>query len=127
VQDVNERGEKAFFKSEMDISTFQNVGHNLNGSPDTAYSKFGPNYELYDELNRFTGSLIYSIQRFIFFCHGPKKRGHGTIVLPLNTLLIVASHKHCSQKSVNLPVNLQEILVFDGLVEINDFANNEMR
>jgi len=39
-------GEKAFFfKSEMEISTFQDAGHNLNGAPDTTYSKFGPNYE----------------------------------------------------------------------------------
>jgi len=36
----------------------------------------------YDELNRFTESLTYSIRRFIiFFCHGPKG-GHGTMTLP---------------------------------------------
>jgi len=38
--------EKAFFfKSEMEISTFQDAGHNLNGVLDMAYSKFGSNYE----------------------------------------------------------------------------------
>jgi len=36
----------------------------------------------YDELNRFTGSLTYSIQRrFIFFCHSPKGV-HGTMPWP---------------------------------------------
>jgi len=40
--------EKAFFfKTEIEISTFQDVGHNLNGSPDMTYSKFSPNYELW--------------------------------------------------------------------------------
>jgi len=38
---------KHFFKSEMEISTFQDAGHNLIGAPDMAYSKFGPNYELW--------------------------------------------------------------------------------
>jgi len=37
----------------------------MNGAPDMAYSKLGPNMN-YDELNMFTGSLIYSIPRFIF-------------------------------------------------------------
>jgi len=35
-----------FFKSEMEISTFQDARHNLNVVPDMAYSKFVPNYEL---------------------------------------------------------------------------------
>jgi len=30
----------------MEISTFQDARYNLNGFPDMAYSKFGPNYEL---------------------------------------------------------------------------------
>jgi len=44
----------------MEISTIQDGGHNLNGASDMTYSKFGPNMN-YDELNRFTRSLIYSI------------------------------------------------------------------
>jgi len=31
----------------MEISTFQDAGHNLNGAPDMVYSKLGPNYELW--------------------------------------------------------------------------------
>jgi len=31
----------------MEISTFQDAGHNMNGTPDIACSKFGPNYELW--------------------------------------------------------------------------------
>jgi len=31
----------------MEISTFQDAGHNLNWAPDMAYCKFGPNYELW--------------------------------------------------------------------------------
>jgi len=40
----------------------------------------------YDELNRFTDSLTYSIRCFILLCHGPKEgpRHNG---LPLNTLV----------------------------------------
>jgi len=39
--------EKAFFfKTEMENSTFQDAGHNLNGTPDMTYSKFDPNYEV---------------------------------------------------------------------------------
>jgi len=30
----------------MEISTFQDAGHNLNGAPDMAYSKFDHNNEL---------------------------------------------------------------------------------
>jgi len=43
-------GEKAFlFKTEMEISTIQDGGNNLNWGSDMAYSKFGPNMN-YDEL-----------------------------------------------------------------------------
>jgi len=31
----------------LEISTFQDARHYLNGAPDIAYSKFGPNYELW--------------------------------------------------------------------------------
>jgi len=37
---------KHSFKTEKEISTFQDSGHNLNGDPDMAYNKFGPNYKL---------------------------------------------------------------------------------
>jgi len=69
VQNVNERGREQFFdfwkkktfliikanfsrrkafffKTEIELSTFQDAGHNLNGAPDMAYSKFDPDYEL---------------------------------------------------------------------------------
>jgi len=67
----------------MEISSFQDSEHNLNGTPDMAYSKFGP--KNYDELNRFTGSLTYSIWRFIFYVMA--QRGGGAWH-PLNTLLV---------------------------------------
>jgi len=31
----------------MEISSFQDSEHNMNGTPGMAYSKFGPNYELW--------------------------------------------------------------------------------
>jgi len=31
----------------MEIFTSQDAGHNLNGAPDMAYGKFGPNYKLW--------------------------------------------------------------------------------
>jgi len=31
----------------VEISTFQNAGHNLNGDPDVAYGKFTLNYDLW--------------------------------------------------------------------------------
>jgi len=31
----------------MEISIFQDAGHNLNGALGMEYSKFGPNYELW--------------------------------------------------------------------------------
>jgi len=53
-------GKKAFFcKTEMKISTFQDAGHNLNGAPNMAYS-ISALIMIYDELNRFTGTLTYS-------------------------------------------------------------------
>jgi len=36
----------------------------------------------YNKLIRFTGSLIYSIRRFIILCYGPGRRGHGTTAPP---------------------------------------------
>jgi len=38
--------EKAFFQIRSGDFTFQDAGHNLNGAPEIAYSKFDPNYEL---------------------------------------------------------------------------------
>jgi len=48
----------------MEISTFQDVGPNLNGALTwhTVNSALIMNY---DELNRFSGSLTYSICHFI--------------------------------------------------------------
>jgi len=55
-----------------------NAGHNLNEVPDMAYSKFGLNIN-YDELNRFIGSLTYSIRSFIFsaMAQKPKRPWHN--------------------------------------------------
>jgi len=54
---------------------FQDSEYNLNGASDMAYSTFGPNYEL----NRLTGSLTYSIGRFIFIVSARDKgSGAGT-------------------------------------------------
>jgi len=50
----------------MEISTFQDAGHNLNG-PLTWHTVNLSLIMNYDELNRFTGSLTYSIRRFIFY------------------------------------------------------------
>jgi len=67
-------GEKAFFKSEMEISTFQDAGHNLNGTHDMAYRKSALIMN-YDELNRFTSSLTYSVRRFIFYAIAQRGKG----------------------------------------------------
>jgi len=68
-------GVKAFFKTEMKISTFQDAGHNLNGVPTLIMNC--------DELNRLTGRT-YSIRRFIFYAMA---RGGHNVPPPLNTLV----------------------------------------
>jgi len=76
----------------MEISTFQDAGHNLN----TVNSALIMNY---DELNKFTGSLTYSIQRFIFFCHGTKGgEGAWHNGSPINTLLVNWIIEHSSDE-----------------------------
>jgi len=50
----------------MEISIFQDARYNLNGDPDMAYTVKSALIMNYDELNRFTGSLTYSIRRYIF-------------------------------------------------------------
>jgi len=67
----------------MEISTFQDAGPNLNRAMTwhTVNSALIMNY---DELNRFTGSLNYSIRRFIFL---PWPKGGPWHNASLNTLL----------------------------------------
>jgi len=40
-------GKAFFFTTEIEISTFQDAGHNPNGAQETTNSKFGSNYELW--------------------------------------------------------------------------------
>jgi len=81
----------------MEISTVQDARHNLNMACHTVNSTL---FMYYDELNMFTGSLTYSVRRFIFSVMA-QKRGHGTMPLPLNTLLfIVLTFREINDKNI---------------------------